>query len=60
MVHARDSRKAKRFAALRELLSEDLKNLTVVRVGHIQIDVFIVGENAAGCVAGVRTKAVET
>lgn len=51
---------AKRFAALKDLLEKNLKGLKVFKVGQIQIDVYVVGLDAEGNLAGIQTKAVET
>lgn len=49
-----------KFLKLKELLSTKLKNTKVFKVGDVQIDVYIVGIDDKGNLAGVKTKAVET
>jgi Nuclease A inhibitor-like protein len=55
-----ETKKAKRFLALQKLLEENLEDLIVLRTGRIQIDIYVVGLDAAGNLAGIQTKAVET
>lgn len=57
-----DARKAsaKRFLDLQTLLGENLSELKVFKTGRIQLDIFVVGIDKAGCLMGVTTKAVET
>jgi len=57
---AREKQRAKRFAALERLLTENLRDLTVVRVGRIQIDIYVVGLDDDNNLVGIKTKAVET
>lgn len=52
--------KADRFLKLQKLLEENLEDLTVLRTGRIQIDIYVVGIDEDGRVAGIKTKAVET
>lgn len=52
--------RAKKFSELQTLLGENLNDPKVFRVGRVQVDIFAVGIDKDGCVAGVRTKAVET
>jgi hypothetical protein len=42
------------------LLEENLADLTVFRIGSIRIDIYVVGLDADGNLAGIKTKAVET
>ncbi len=51
---------AAKFAALKDLLEKNLKDLKVFKVGKIQIDIYAIGINAEGNLAGIQTKAVET
>ena len=51
---------AKKFAALKSLLEKNLTNLKVFKVGRIEVDIFFVGLDKEGNLAGIRTKAVET
>jgi hypothetical protein len=57
---SREREIAKRFSELEKLLNENLCNLTVLRVGRIQIDIYVVGLDADGNLVGIKTKAVET
>jgi hypothetical protein len=50
----------KKITELYDLLNLRLTDLTVYRVGEIQIDIYIVGRDPKGCLVGVRTRAVET
>jgi Nuclease A inhibitor-like protein len=49
-----------KFSALKDLLEKNLKDLKVFKVGKIQIDIYVVGLDANGNLAGIQTKAVET
>lgn len=51
---------ARQFQTLLNTLKQELSNLTVYRVGDVQVDVFITGLTADGKVAGMRTKLIET
>lgn len=51
---------AARWNALREVLEENLTDMTVIRIGEIQIDVYIVGTSACGDLVGVKTTSIET
>jgi hypothetical protein len=48
------------FAALRELLEKNLKDLKVFKIGKIELDIYFVGLDASGNLMGIKTKAVET
>ena len=54
------TRAVKKFRSLRTLLRSNLTELSVHRFGRIRIDILVVGRDAAGNVAGIRTRAVET
>ena len=51
---------AKRFFELQKLLEENLCDLRVVRIGRVQIDIYVMGTDAEGNTLGFQTKAVET
>ena len=51
---------AAKFAALKDLLENNLTDLKVFKVGQIQLDVYFVGLDPQGNLAGIQTKAVET
>ena len=51
---------AAKFAALKDLLEKNLKDLKVFKIGKIQIDIYAVGLDKDGSLAGIQTKAVET
>lgn len=51
---------ANRFGKLKKLLENNLSDLKVFRIGKIRIDIYVVGVDKDGNLAGVRTKAVET
>ncbi len=56
----REKERAARFAALKTELEKELKDIKVFRVGKVQIEIFVVGLDGEGRLAGVKTKAVET
>lgn len=49
-----------KYLKLKELLSTKLKNAKVFKIGDVQINIYIVGLDDEGNLAGVKTKAVET
>lgn len=51
---------AAKYAELRDLLKNNLKDLKVFKVGSIEIDIYFVGLDEAGNLTGIQTKAVET
>lgn len=51
---------AGKFLRLKELLEKNLRDLKVFKVGRIEVDVYAVGLDSEGKLAGIRTKAVET
>lgn len=57
---ALDKKRTRQFSKLREVLEESLVDLRVIRVGRIRIDIYIVGIDANGRLAGVKTNAIET
>ncbi len=55
-----ETEKVKRFLKLQRLLRDNLEDITVLRIGRIRIDIYVVGIDGSGKLAGIRTKAVET
>jgi hypothetical protein len=51
---------AQKFAELKKLLENNLRDLRVFKIGKIQLDVYAVGLNAENNLLGIQTKAVET
>lgn len=49
-----------RFAAVKQYLEKELSGLATVRVGEVQIHVFLVGLSSTGRCEGFKTFAVET
>lgn len=49
-----------KFAALKSLLETNLTDLKVFKVGQIELDIYFVGLDKEGNLAGFQTKAVET
>jgi Nuclease A inhibitor-like protein len=47
-------------AALQKAMTGELQNLEGFRVGEIQIQIFVLGTDDSGKVAGLRTLSVET
>jgi hypothetical protein len=56
----KEKENAQRFAQLQKLLQENLRDLTVFKIGHIRLDVYVVGLDADNNLIGIKTKAVET
>ncbi len=55
-----DQVEAERYHALVELLTRELKSLRVYRVGKVDIDVYVLGQDASGDWLGLKTHVVET
>jgi hypothetical protein len=51
---------AARFGALQRLFRERLSDVTVYRVGQVEVQVFTVGRDADGRYVGLRTTQIET
>jgi hypothetical protein len=51
---------AARFRALRAVMETQLTDLTVIRIGEIQVHVFFVGKSACGDLVGYETISIET
>ncbi len=51
---------AARFAALEALLTDNLRNLTVFKIGTIRVEIYVIGLPSENILAGITTKAVET
>ena len=51
---------AEKFAELKSLLEKNLTDLKVFKVGRIERDIYFVGLDKEGNLAGIQTKAVET
>lgn len=49
-----------RYEALKEALRTELREVRVFRAGKIEVQCFVVGDDGAGSLAGLRTVAVET
>lgn len=52
--------RVRRFRRLEKVVLENLVNVRMFRVGRIRIDIFVLGHDANGNIAGIMTKAVET
>ena len=51
---------ANKFAALKQLLENNLKDLKVYKIGNIQIDIYFVGLAPESVLMGIKTQSVET
>lgn len=51
---------AQKFFELQKLFEENLHDNKVLKVGRIQLDIYVVGIDKTGQLLGVTTKAVET
>lgn len=56
----REIRAAARFSELRDLIFGNLIDVELIRVGSVRIEIVIVGRDAEGNLAGVKTSSVET
>lgn len=55
-----DRAEAERYRELVAVLSRELTDLRVYRVGRVDIDVYILGKDATGAWLGLKTHVVET
>lgn len=51
---------AEKFRHLAEVLKQELSDLSVYRVGEVQVEVYIIGYNTEGKAEGMHTKLIET
>lgn len=51
---------AGRFSKLRAIVLEQLDGTATYRIGRVQVDIFVLGRDAEGSIAGIRTRSVET
>jgi hypothetical protein len=51
---------AQKFLGLKNFLEQNLKDLKVFKVGHIQLKIYFVGLDSDGNLKGIQTEAVET
>ena len=59
--HSADNKTTvRRFRKLRKLMVGSLADLTMFRAGRVRIEIFVVGSDSEGNIAGIRTSAVET
>lgn len=52
--------KVRRFRKLRKVIFENLEEVTMFRIGRIKIEIFVLGYDAKGNIAGITTMSVET
>lgn len=55
-----ETKNANRFAELKKLLEDNLRDIRVFKIGKINLDIYVVGLNAESNLMGIKTKAVET
>lgn len=51
---------AQRYKKLAELLEQNLRDVKVFKIGTIEIEIYAVGVDQNGGIAGIKTRAVET
>lgn len=54
------SRNARRFKKLQQLLEKELEDIRIIRVGRVRIEIYVIGKSKNGEVAGIKTFSVET
>ena len=57
---ASDKKLVRRFRRLESVLTDNLGEVKMFRAGRVQIEIFVLGRDDEGNIAGVRTSAVET
>jgi hypothetical protein len=55
-----ETARAKKFALLEEILRSNLRDLKVIRVGRIRIEIYVIGLDTNNNLVGIKAKAVET
>jgi hypothetical protein len=55
-----EKKNAQKFKDLQEILTNELKDAKIIKIGKIQIDIFMVGLDSENRLIGFQTKAVET
>ena len=55
-----DKKQIAKYKKIRSTLETDLEDLRVLRLGRVQIDIYIVGFLPDNQAVGIRTKAIET
>ena len=56
----RETEMARGFAELKKQIDEELTEVKVFKIGKIEIDIYVVGLDRDGNLAGVKTRAIET
>lgn len=55
-----EKRNARRYSGLRRILADNLTGLSVFKAGSVRKEIFVIGRDREGKIAGVRTYSVET
>ena len=55
-----EKQRSRQWSKLREIIEKHLKKIRVIRVGRVRLDIYVVGLDESGRLAGVKTKAIET
>lgn len=55
-----EKRNVRRFRKLEKLLSSNVEGLAMFRAGRVRVEIFVLGYDADGNIAGIRTRSVET
>ena len=59
--HSESERKTiRRFRRLKKILFDNLCDIRVIRAGRVKIDIFVLGHDHSGNIAGISTRSVET
>ena len=56
----RETEMARGFAELKKRIDEELTNVKVFKIGKIEMDIYVVGLDRDGNLAGIKTRAIET
>lgn len=51
---------ARRYAALKEILEKNIRDLKVFKIGKIELDIYVAGLDSENTFLGIKTKSVET
>jgi hypothetical protein len=53
-------KKVRRFRRLKKIIFDNLCDVRLIRAGRVQIDIYVLGYDQSGNIAGIVTRSVET
>ena len=55
-----DRERVRRFRKVQRMITENLSDAKLFRIGRVRLEILVLGHDAEGNIAGIRTRAVET